>query len=70
VHVWEAADALRFSVSDTGSGFDPQRTYAGAGITNIRDRLGAVGGSLTIDSAPSAGTHVLGAVPTGLSASD
>lgn len=70
VHVWETVHALRFSVSDTGSGFDPHRTHAGAGITNMRDRLRAVGGSLTIDSAPSEGTHVLGAVPTRLSASD
>jgi signal transduction histidine kinase len=63
VQVWETAGTLRFSVSDTGCGFDPQRTRAGAGITNIRDRLIGVGGSVTIASAPSQGTQVLGAIP-------
>ncbi|MGH2885987.1 MAG: sensor histidine kinase [Solirubrobacteraceae bacterium] len=63
VHVWKTAGTLRFSVSDTGCGFDPQMTHSGAGITNIRDRLAAIGGSLTIASAPSQGAQVLGAIP-------
>jgi signal transduction histidine kinase len=70
VHVWKTAGTLRFSVSDTGRGFDPQMTRSGAGITNIRDRLTAVGGSLTIASAPSQGTQVLGAIPLGSPASE
>ena len=63
VHVWETAGALRFSVSDTGRGFDPQKTRPGAGISNIHDRLTAVGGSVTLASAPSQGTQMLGAIP-------
>lgn len=63
VHVWETAGTLRFSIADTGRGFDPQRIRSGAGITNIRDRLTGVGGSVTIASAPSQGTQVLGAIP-------
>ena len=70
VHVWETAGTLRFSVSDTGRGFDPKRTRSGAGITNIRDRLIGLGGSVTIASAPSQGTQVLGAIPLPSSASD
>jgi len=70
VHVWETSGTLRFSVSDTGRGFDPQRTRSGAGITNIRDRLTGVGGSVTIASAPSHGTQVLGAIPLPSPASD
>jgi signal transduction histidine kinase len=70
VHVWETAGTLRFSVSDTGRGFDPQATRSGAGITNIRDRLTGVGGSVTIASAPSLGTQVLGAIPLPSAASD
>ena len=70
VHVWETAGTLRFSVSDTGRGFDPKRTRSGAGITNIRDRLTAVGGSVTLASAPSQGTQVLGAIPLPSPASD
>lgn len=63
VKVWETADALRFSVRDTGNGFDPASAPAGAGITNMRDRVGAVGGTLIIDTSPSKGTGVTGEVP-------
>ena len=62
VRLWDTADALRFTISDTGPGFDPLLTPAGAGITNMRDRIGAVGGTLAIDSS-SAGTVVEGSVP-------
>jgi signal transduction histidine kinase len=70
VHIWVTAGTLRFSVSDTGRGFDPQGTRSGAGITNIRDRLTGVGGSVTIASAPSLGTQVLGAIPLRSAPSD
>ena len=70
VHVWKTAGTLRFSVSDTGRGFDPQISRSGAGITNIRDRLTAVGGSLTIASAPAQGTQLLGAIPLSSLASE
>jgi signal transduction histidine kinase len=70
VHVWQTTSALRFSVSDTGRGFDPQKTRPGAGITNIGDRLTAVGGNVTIASAPSQGTQMLGAIPLPSPASD
>jgi len=70
VQIWETAGTLRFSVSDTGRGFDPERTRSGAGITNIGDRLTGVGGSVTIASAPSQGTQVLGAIPLPSAPSD
>ena len=65
--LWEEAGALQFQVDDDGAGFDPAHRNAGAGLTNMRDRIGAVGGTLRIESAPGAGTHVHGAVPTGAS---
>ncbi len=40
---------------------DARRLHAG--LRNMRDRLEAVGGSLTIDSAPGRGTRVIGRVP-------
>jgi signal transduction histidine kinase len=55
--------ALRFTVCDSGPGFDPNRTPTGSGIANMRDRIAAVGGTLTIDSAPGHGTRVQGSVP-------
>ena len=59
----DTGDALRFVVRDSGAGFDPSRTRAGSGIAHMRDRLAAVGGTLTIDSAPAQGTRVSGHVP-------
>ena len=59
----DTGDALRFVVRDSGAGFDPSRTRAGGGIAHMRDRLAAIGGTLTIDSAPTRGTRVSGHVP-------
>ena len=63
VHAWDTAQALHFTVSDTGCGFDPDRTPSGAGLSNMHDRIAAVGGTLAIDSRPSRGTRVHGSVP-------
>jgi signal transduction histidine kinase len=63
VRAWDQADGLGFTVRDTGHGFDPHRTAAGAGIMNMRDRIAAVGGILTIDSTLGHGTAVEGNVP-------
>jgi signal transduction histidine kinase len=54
---------LVFSISDDGVGFDPGTVQRGAGLTNLADRVGALGGSLRIDSAPGQGTCVVGDVP-------
>jgi signal transduction histidine kinase len=56
---------LRFEVRDDGSGFDPAHTNGGAGITNLRDRLSAVGGELHVESSPGHGTRVTGVIPAG-----
>jgi signal transduction histidine kinase len=63
VRLTDTGDALRFAVRDSGAGFDPRRTHAGRGIAHMRDRLTAIGGTLTIDSAPAQGTRVSGHVP-------
>ncbi|GAA0437209.1 hypothetical protein Acor_50040 [Acrocarpospora corrugata] len=54
---------LCFQVSDNGIGFDPARTLAGTGLTNIDDRLSALGGQAHIHSTPGRGTRVNGAIP-------
>ena len=54
---------LSFAVVDDGCGFLPDRAAAGSGLTGMRDRLAAVGGELRIESAPGAGTRVVGRVP-------
>jgi signal transduction histidine kinase len=53
---------LRFEVRDDGNGFDPAAT-SGAGLSNMRDRLAAVGGELAVVSAVGHGTRVIGTVP-------
>jgi signal transduction histidine kinase len=64
VRLWEEAGALLFEVVDDGGGFNSS-AQDGAGLTNMRDRLGAVGGTLRVESTPGQGTRVHGAVPVG-----
>lgn len=54
---------LHFYVADDGAGFLFHRAAGGSGLTNMRDRLGAVGGRAWIDSAPGRGTVVHGQFP-------
>ena len=54
---------LRFEVRDDGRGFDPAVTSDGTGLQGMSDRLEAIGGTLTIASAPGAGTRIIGTVP-------
>jgi PAS domain S-box-containing protein len=62
IKLWEA-EAVHFEVSDDGAGLPQGHGSEGAGITNMRDRIGAMGGILAIESHPGAGTRVMGAVP-------
>jgi signal transduction histidine kinase len=55
---------LRFSVRDDGEGAGPGGIRAGDGITNMRDRLAAVGGEVAVTSMRAVGTTVRGRVPT------
>jgi signal transduction histidine kinase len=63
LRVWEEQGGLHFEVADDGSGFDPRTEPRGSGLTNMSDRLGALGGRLSVLSAPGDGTRVAGAVP-------
>ena len=53
---------LTFVVADDGRGFDP-RMVAGSGLTNMRDRVEAVGGELHVTSSPGSGTTIVGRIP-------
>ena len=55
-------DGLRFEVRDDGVGFNGE-AHSGAGLTNMRDRLAAVDGQLTISSVLRHGTVVSGSIP-------
>jgi signal transduction histidine kinase len=53
---------LTFRVVDDGTGFTVGEV-AGRGLQNMEDRLGALGGQLTIATAPGRGTTISGRVP-------
>ena len=55
--------ALEFSVRDDGAGFDAGAVSDGNGLTNLHDRLAALGGHAEIESAPGAGTTISGHIP-------
>jgi signal transduction histidine kinase len=57
---------LRFTVADQGPGFEMTATPAGGGLQNMADRIGAVGGDLTVRTEPGTGTRVTGWVPVAL----
>jgi signal transduction histidine kinase len=53
---------LTLTISDTGRGFDP--ATIGTGLTNMTDRLSAIGGDLNFDTAPGRGTRVTAVIAT------
>jgi signal transduction histidine kinase len=53
---------LTLTISDNGRGFDP--ATIGTGLTNMTDRLSAIGGNLAIDTAPGRGTRVTAVIAT------
>ena len=60
-------DVLRCSVTDNGSGFDPE-TAPGVlqghfGIQGMRERIDELGGTLTLDSAPGKGAKATITIP-------
>jgi signal transduction histidine kinase len=63
VRIWEDQEGLLFEVTDNGAGFDSPADGRGSGLTNMSDRLGALGGRLSIASSPAGGTRITGAVP-------
>jgi signal transduction histidine kinase len=53
---------LQLGVADDGRGFDPDTAPEG-GLAGLRDRIRALGGSITVASAPGGGTRVSASLP-------
>ena len=56
-------DQLSVEVVDDGRGFDVATTSRGNGLTNMEDRLDALGGTLHIASSPGEGTTLRATIP-------
>src|SRR5262249_39667642 len=64
ITVQEEAGALLFSVADDGAGFDmASGAQRGHSFINMSDRVGAIGGSISVESAPGKGTRISGRIP-------
>ncbi|MGD0194129.1 MAG: sensor histidine kinase [Candidatus Dormibacteria bacterium] len=57
------AGTLSFDVTDDGAGFNTKTAKRGAGLTNMRDRMDALGGDVEVTSQPGDGTRVAGRLP-------
>ena len=64
--IWVSLDGggadLQFEVRDTGCGFDPGQV-AQDSFQNMSDRIGALNGTVRVESRPGRGTRVSGSVP-------
>ena len=63
VRLREEGDQLCVEVADDGRGFDVHATVRGNGLTNMEDRLDALGGSLLMSSSPVHGTTLRASIP-------
>jgi signal transduction histidine kinase len=63
VRLRDTGEELVVEVTDDGCGFDVAAITRGAGLTNMEDRLDALGGTLKIASTPGAGTTLRATVP-------
>jgi signal transduction histidine kinase len=64
VHLSGSDDKLTVTVIDDGTGFDVQSRFgSGLGLISMKERLEALGGTLTIRSAPRTGTRLKIQVP-------
>lgn len=63
IRLREESGVLQFEIQDDGTGFDVATVKKGAGLTNMADRLDALGGGFDLTSAPSRGTTLRGRLP-------
>jgi signal transduction histidine kinase len=57
------AGRVIFEIRDDGAGFDLDDAHGGQGLTNLRDRVAAVAGTVRVASSRGGGTTVRGDVP-------
>jgi signal transduction histidine kinase len=57
------ANAVTMVIKDNGKGFDVNAPHPGLGLSSMQERVKALGGSFSINSAPSQGTQILVSLP-------
>ena len=71
IRLWDSERELHFEIEDDGSGCDLESARgSGNGLTNMTDRIAALGGTLSLASSPGRGTTVRGAVPVATATTD
>jgi signal transduction histidine kinase len=63
VVVGASDEGLQVAIADNGRGFDQSRVQPGLGLGSISARVGRVGGTWTISSAPGVGTRMAVLLP-------
>jgi len=66
VRLRDCDEGVQIEIEDDGRGFDIGGTLLGRdgfGLHTMRERMGLVGGTLTIDSAPGRGTRIIAVAP-------
>lgn len=63
VRLTHCTAGIRLEICDDGAGFDPASVNGGYGLRGMRARVSEAGGSLSLHSAPGAGTSVSIEVP-------
>jgi len=58
VSLYRSDDRLMIEVDDDGQGFDPDTSRRGDGLTNMQERIRALGGTFSIESSPGKGTTI------------
>jgi signal transduction histidine kinase len=60
IRLAHADNAITLGIADDGCGFDPQvAADQGLGLDSMRERVEALGGELSVESAPGAGTRLV-----------
>jgi len=66
VHIWTDDGSLGLQVEDEGTGFDVRATLAAhrsSGLSGLQEQAELLGGQLTIESSPGAGTVIMAELP-------
>ncbi len=66
VRLWSDQRILGVEIQDRGTGFDPEATLAASttgGLTGMHERVALLGGHLTVEAAPRAGTRLTAELP-------